>query len=107
MRFKIGADQLSVVGGVILLVLIVGIVAHYCVSLELRVYALETQIKVLTSQPDFTKPIRSNPLVETCQQLYAESVESARRVGDFGATARSHISSLNCDEVVKSAGKRL
>lgn len=107
MNFSIGTDRLSVVGGSAVLVLIVGLVAYYCVSLEMRVDTLEAQVRILTAPPDPAKTIRANPLLETCQQLYTESVEAAKRVGDFGATARSHISSLNCDELVKSAGKHL
>lgn len=107
MNFSIGTDRLSVVGGVAILVLIVGVVAYYCVSLEMRVDTLEAQIRVLAAPPNPAKSIRVNPLLETCQQLYTESVEASKRVGDFGATARSHISSLNCDEIVKSAGKQL
>ncbi len=107
MNFAFGTDRLSVVGGLSVLVLIVGVVAHYCVSLEMRLDTLEAQIKVLAAPPDPAKSIRINPLLETCQQLYTESVEASKRVGDFGATARSHITSLNCDELVKNAGKQL
>ena len=105
MNFWIGTDRLSIVGGLAALVLIVGVVAYYCVSLEMRVGTLEAQIRVLTAPPDPAKAVKVNPLIETCQQLYKESVQDMKRAGDFGATARNHIRSLDCDEILKTAGK--
>ena len=105
MHFLIGTDRLSIAGGVAGLVLIVGLVAYYCVALEMRVDTLEAQLKVLAASPSPEKSQRANPLMETCQQLYKESVEGVKRTGDFGATARTHLHSLNCDEFLKTAGK--
>jgi hypothetical protein len=105
MNFWIGTDRLSIVGGVAGLVLIVGVVAYYCVSLEMRVDTLEAQLKILAAAPNPEKMQRVSPLLETCQQLYKESVEGVKRTGDFGATARTHLHSLSCDELLKTAGK--
>jgi hypothetical protein len=105
MNFLIGTDRLSIVGGLAGLVLIVGVVAYYCVALEMRVDTLEAQLKVLAAAPNPDKLQRVSPLMETCQQLYKESVDGLKRTGDFGATARTHINSLNCDELLKTAGK--
>lgn len=105
MYLLFGTDRLSIVGGLAGLVLIVGVVSYYCVALEMRVDTLEAQLKVLAAPPNPEKTQRVSPLMETCQQLYKESVEGVKRTGDFGATARTHIHSLNCDELLKTAGK--
>lgn len=105
MNFLIGTDRLSVIGGLAGLFLVVGLVAYYCVTLEMRVDTLEARLKVLAAPPNPEKSQRISPLMETCQQLYQESVEGVKRAGDFGATARTHIHSLNCDELLKTAGR--
>jgi hypothetical protein len=97
-------DRLTLVG-LAGLILVVGVVAYYFVSLETRFERLEAQLKVLTAPSNPAKSVRTNPLIETCQQLYKESVDAIIRNGDFGSTARSHLSSLNCDELLRTAGK--
>jgi hypothetical protein len=87
-------------------------VAFYFADIKHRLDTLEKQVMVLagpskSSDPERakTEPPRVSPLVETCQQLYKQSVQQATVTGDYGVTARSHLQSLGCDAILKEVGK--